>query len=228
MRKFLVFVVVLVLVLGTAGVAAAAWSGIVQVPVLSAAFGVDQPRSLGGQPADPTGYQAWAAKLGIERPSPAGNYTFNSSHRFSGTVAISETIPASVLLGIPEFSNPSPDVRDIHMAFHNGYAETSAMVDLAGYGYPFSGPVFFRWTPTVTSARGVTVALADVTFGNIAVPADIAKQASQAVNDYLSSRLSQVSGLDINVLQVVEGGVHFEGTVPQVYEADAPAAGQLP
>ena len=69
LRRLLVGVsIVLVAVL-----VAVSWLGVVQVPVLSAAFGMDHPRDL-HMVKDPTALDAFTSKWGIELPSPTQNY----------------------------------------------------------------------------------------------------------------------------------------------------------
>jgi len=218
----------LVLVLAIVAVGAAAWSGVVQVPVVSHALGMDHARDLGAAPADATAYAAWSKQLGLAFSSPDANYTFASKHTFAGTVKLDGTVPEGTLTGMREFGNPAPGISDVHVRFHAGSMETSAIVDLAPYGYPLSGPVYARAAVTVTGPRTVSVSVSSLTFGNITVPSDIAAKAQDAINSYLATRLATIDGLSIKHLAFVDGAVDFTGTVPKSYGADIPAKGTLP
>src|SRR5665811_2593504 len=78
MRRLLIVLGSLVIVVALA----VSWLGVVQVPVLSAAFGMDKPRDL-QMVQDRAAFNDFCAKWGIERPSPAANYTLSSKHHWS-------------------------------------------------------------------------------------------------------------------------------------------------
>lgn len=224
MRKLLVVIVVLLVL----GVLAASCTGVVHVPVLSSALGMDKAPSLGEQPADPASLAALQAQLGVTTPSPEENYTLASQHTFSGSVPLDETVSEATLMALPEVSQSAPGISDVHIRFHDGYVETSAMVDLAPWGYPFSGPVDATWRLEVTGPQAATVHIDSLKFGAFGVPGFIQTQAEDAINAYLATRLAQVTGLDMQKVAFVEGGIDYAGSIPQTYEASAPVAGQLP
>jgi len=87
MRALVRFVVVLAVLAALVG-GAAAWMGVLQVPVLSASFGMDHPRDLGSAQPDEAAYASFSSRLGVKLPSPAANYSFSSRHEFSGSVAV--------------------------------------------------------------------------------------------------------------------------------------------
>lgn len=204
------------------------FAGVVQVPILSGAFGTNAPRDLGEAAPDSAGYDAVVATYAMEMPSPEENYTFASKHSFSGSVDVDQTFTEGQVMAIREMSNPAPGISNVHVRFHDGSAEVAAMVDLAGWGYPFSGPVYGTWTIGVNGPQAVDVSVSSLEFGKVPVPADIAAQAESALNSYLASRLPQVDGLSIETVELREGGIHYAGSLPQAYEAEPPAAGQLP
>ncbi len=223
MRKLVVL-----LVLVAALVCAVAYSGVLQVPVLSGLMGTDHARDLGEADADPAAYAALVKDLGLGFTSPGEHYTFSSVHTFAGSVALDATLSEGTVMAIREFNAPAPGIDDVHVRFHNGSLETSAMVDLAPYGYPLSGPVYARATVTVTGPRSISVSVSDLAFGNVPVPGDVAAQAETAINAYLATRLVGIDGLAIDSLAFTEGGVAFSGTVPQSYGAGVPKVGDLP
>lgn len=226
--RALVRLVVVLAVLAVLVGGAAAWMGVLQVPVLSASIGMDRPRDLGSAQADPAAYAAFSSRLGVKLPSPAANYSFSSRHVFSGSVAVDETIPEATILAIREFQTDTPGLRDVSIRFHAGSAEAAAFIDLAPYGYPLSGPIYTTFRVAVAGPRRVTVALDALDFGRLGVPGDIRARAEDALNDYLATRLAQIDGLKVGTLAFREGAVQFAGTLPTTYEASPPEPGAMP
>lgn len=224
MRKLLVAILVVVVL----GIFVAACTGAAKVPVLSSALGMDKAADLGGQPADVAAYSALKQQLGIETPSAAENYTLASAHTFSGSVPLDQTLSEGTVKAIPELSQPAPSISDVQIRFHDGYVETSAVVDLAAWGYPLSGPVDATWHLDVTGPQAATVQIDSLKFGMFGVPDFIVTRAEDAINGYLATRLPQVTGLDMKSITFVEGGIDYAGSIPQTYEAGPPIAGQLP
>jgi hypothetical protein len=226
--RALIRLVVLLVVVVAIVASAAAWLGVVQVPVVSSLVGMDKAPSLGAQTADPGAYAAIVKANGITFSSPEANYTFASKHTFSGSFAYKGTMPEGTILAIHEFGAVAPGIRDVTIHFHDGSADAAAFMDLAPYGYPVAGPVKTTFRVTVTSPRSVKVTIDALTFGRVGVPADIAAKAQDAVNTYLATRLATIDGLKIDGLAFVNGGVSFAGTLPQTYGAATPKAGDLP
>jgi hypothetical protein len=136
-----VLMVLIVLVVATAGVVS--WLGVAQVPVLSAAFGMDHPRDL-HMVRDPAALNAFTSKWGIELPSPTQNYTLASKHHYSGSVQIDDTISEGALAALPEYSAPNPRVSQMQFRIHEGSIEMSAFVKVPGYP---------AWVPCTPSSR---------------------------------------------------------------------------
>ena len=226
--RALVKVVVVLAVLAVLVGGAAAWLGVVQVPVVSAAFGMDRPRDLGSAQPDASAYAALSNRLGIKLPSPAANYSFSSRHTFSGSVAVDETVPEATILAIREFQTDTPGLRDVTIRFHAGSAEAAAFIDLAPYGYPLSGPVYTSFRVAVAGEKRVMVALDALDFGRLGVPGDIRTRAEVALNGYLATRLAEIDGLQLRTLAFREGAVQFAGTLPTTYAASPPQPGAMP
>jgi hypothetical protein len=201
---------------------------VLQVPVLSGAFGMDRPRDLGSAQPDPAAYAALSSRVGVKLPSRTGNYSFSSRHVFSGSIAVDETIPEATILAIREFRTDTPGLRDVSIRFHAGTAEAAASIDLAPYGYPLSGPVYTSFRVAVAGPKRVTVALDALDFGHLGVPGDIRARAEDALNGYLATRLAQIDGLEVGTLAFREGAVQFAGTLPTTYEASPPQPGAMP
>lgn len=227
MRGLLRLIVVVVVLAGLLA-AGAAYAGVVQVPVLSAAFGMDKPLDLGAMKPDPSGYAAFQAKHGLKHTSPDKNYTLSSQHQFSGSYSLDEFIPESIILATRTISGYSATIHDVTVKFHNGSASAAAFFDAGPFGYPVSGPVKVDFKIAVTGPTSVKVTLDAVEFGRVGVPADLVTKAQDAVNGYLATRLAGIAGLHIDKLELQEGGLYFKGTLPNTFGSDLPKPGQLP
>src|SRR5664280_1992232 len=131
----------LLIVVGSLVVVAAlavSWLGVAQVPVLSAAFGMDTPRDL-QMVQDRAGFNDFCAKWGLERPSPAANYTLSSKHHWSGSVAVDDTISEAAIASLREFNTSNARFSQIQFRVHEGFVAMSAFVNVPGY--PVSGPM---------------------------------------------------------------------------------------
>jgi len=223
-RKLLLAIAIIVVL----GVLIGACSGAVKVPVLSSALGMDKAVDLGGQTANVAAYAELKQQLGIETPSATENYTLASKHSFSGSVPLNQTLSEGEVMAIPEVAQPAPGISDLQIRFHDGSVETSAVVDLKAMGYPISGPIDATWHLNVTGPQAATVQIDSLKYGMFGIPDFLKSKAEDAINSYLATRLPQVTGLDMQKLTFVEGGLNYAGSIPKTYQADPPVAGQLP
>lgn len=224
MRRLIVVIGVVVVILALP-VTAAAWSGLVQVPVLSSAFGMDHARDL-NMPSDRAAFEAFCDKYGIERPSPAESYTLSSVHHWSGSVDVDGTISEAALGSLREFNTSNSHFSEIGFRIHDGYVEMAAFVKGVS-GYPFSGPVYGQFSIDRTSQVTVAVNISKLDFGHIGVPGDQVNQAEDALNTYLNSQIVE-AGIKIDALELREGEIYFQGTWPKTITADPPSPSDIP
>jgi len=221
LRRLLVVIVGIVVV----AVVAVSWLGLAQVPVLSAAFGMDRARDLGVHP-DPVASQAFCDQYGITRPSPAENYTLSSKHHYSGAVQVDGTLSEAALGGMRDFQNANSHINQIQFRIHDGYAEVAAFVNDAG-GYPISGPVYVQFSVSRTSSKSVAIDITQLDLGRVGVPGNVVDQITSALNDYLNTKIVE-AGISIDTLELREGGIYFKGTWPKTTTADAPNPNDVP
>ena len=217
----------LLIVVGSLVVVAAlavSWLGVAQVPVLSAAFGMDKPRDL-QMVQDRAGFNDFCAKWGIERPSPAANYTLSSKHHWSGSVAIDDTIGEKAIASLREFNTSNAHFSQIQFRVHAGFVAMSAMVNVPGY--PISGPMYGEFSIAKTSDRTVAIDIKDLQFGRIGVPGNVLDTVKTSIDAYLNATMLE-AGITIDTLQLQEGGVRFKGTWPKTITADAPNPADIP
>jgi hypothetical protein len=220
LRRFLILVGGLVLV----AVLAVSWLGVAQVPVLSAAFGMDKPRDL-KMVQDRAAFDSFCAKWGLERPSPAANYTLSSKHHWSGSVAVDDTISEAALGSLREFNSPNAHFSAIQFRIHAGYVEMSAFVNVPGY--PVSGPMYSQFSLTSTSPKTVAVSISHLDFGRIGVPSNVLDTVTTTLNGYLNKTILE-AGITIDTLELREGAIRFKGTWPKTITVDAPDPASVP
>jgi hypothetical protein len=199
-----------------AALVAVSWLGVVQVPVLSAAFGMDHPRDL-HMVKDSTALNDFTSKWGIEMPSPTQNYNLGNKHHYSGTVQVDDTISEAALAALPEYSAPNAHISQIQFRIHEGSVEMSAFVNVPGY--PASGPMYAQFSISATSSRTVAVDFSHLDFGRVGVPGNVVDTVKTAVNEYLDKKILE-AGVTIDTLQLHEGGIRFKGTWPKTITAD--------
>jgi hypothetical protein len=220
LRKLLIVLVGLVIV----AVVAVSWLGVAQVPVLSAAFGMDKPRDL-QMVQDRAAFNDFCAKWGIERPSAAANYTLSSKHHWSGSVAVDDTISEAAIASLREFNTSNAHFSQIQFRVHQGFVAMSAMVNVPGY--PVSGPMYGEFSIAKTSDHTVAVDIKDLEFGRIGVPGNVLDTVKTSLDTYLNATMLE-AGITIDTLQLQEGAVRFKGTWPKTITADAPDPAAIP
>lgn len=220
LRRMLVVIVGLVAV----AVVAVSWLGLAQVPVLSAAFGMDHARDL-GMPSDRAAFEAFCDQYGITRPSPAENYTLSSKHHWSGSVQVDSTLSEAALGSLREFNTANSHFSQIQFRIHDGYVEMAAFVNVPGY--PISGPVYGQFSISRTSSKSVAIAITQLDFGRVGVPGNVVDQARTELDAYVNKTILE-AGITIDGLELREGGIYFKGTWPKTITADAPNPDDVP
>ena len=221
LRRVLIIIVAILAVV----VLAVSWLGLAQVPVLSAAFGMDRARDL-GMPSDRAAFESFCNQYGITRPSPAENYTLSSKHHWSGSVQVDGTLSEAAIGSLRELNTANSHLSQIQIRIHDGYAEVAAFVNNAG-GYPISGPVYGQFSISKTSSKSVAVNITQLDYGRVGVPGNVVDQAETALNDYLNKTIVD-AGISIDTVELRDGGIYFKGTWPKTITADAPNAADVP
>jgi hypothetical protein len=217
------------LLVGLVGVAAAlvlavSWLGLAQVPVLSAAFGMDHARDL-GMPSDRADFEAFCDQFGITRPSPVENYTLSSAHHWSGGVHVDGVLSEAAIGSLHELNTPNAHFNHIQLRVHKGYVELAAFVSVPGY--PVSGPTYGHFSIARTGPKSVAVSISQLDFGRVGVPGNVVDQAETALDTYLNKTIVE-AGITIDAVDLREGGIYFKGTWPKTITADPPTEADVP
>jgi hypothetical protein len=207
-----------------AAVLAVSWLGVAQVPVLSAAFGMDKPRDL-QMVQDRAAFNDFCAKWGLERPSAAANYTLSSKHHWSGSAAVDDTISESAIASLREFNASNAHFSQIKFRIHEGYVAMSAFVNVPSY--PVSGAMYGEFSIAKTSDHTVAVDISHLEFGRIGVPGNVLDTVKTSIDAYLNATMVE-AGITIDTLHLREGAVRFKGTWPKTINADAPNPADIP
>ncbi|HEU6439298.1 MAG TPA: hypothetical protein VFC12_02555 [Terriglobales bacterium] len=217
---------VLIVIAGVvvAAVVAISWLGLAQVPVLSAAFGMDRARDLGMQ-SDRASFESFAGQYGITRPSPVENYTLSSKHHWSGSVEVDGNLGEAALGSLREFTTANSHVSQIQFRIHDGYVEMAAFVNVPGY--PISGPVYGQFSIARTSSKTVAVDITQLDLGRVGVPGNVVDQVQTTLDGYLNKTIIE-AGITIESLELQEGAIYFKGTWPKTITADAPNPNDIP
>jgi hypothetical protein len=216
----------LIVILGivVAAVVAISWLGLAQVPVLSAAFGMDHARDL-GMTSDRAAFTSFCDQYGITRPSPAENYTLSSKHHWAGSVNVDGEISEAALGSLREITTPNSHFREIQFRIHEGYVEMAAFVNVPGY--PISGPVYGQFSISRTSSKTVAIDISKLELGRVGVPGNVLDQATTAIDTYLNTTILQ-AGISIDSLELREGAIYFKGVWPKTITADPPSPNDMP
>lgn len=220
MRRILVALVAILAVI----VLAVSYLGLFQVPLLSAAFGMDKPRDL-GMTVDQPSYDALVAKYGIEMPSPKGDYTLSAAHHWSGSFEFDGTVKAATIAAIRELQAPDSRLRDVQFRITPGQVELSAFVNVPGY--PLSGPVYGRFGVQRTGPQSVAIDIRALEFGRVGIPSNISDDVKSKLATYVNLKLVE-AGVRIDTLELGDGTVRFKGALPKTTKVDPPAAGNWP
>jgi hypothetical protein len=220
LRRLLIAVVGIVVVAAVA----VSWLGVAQVPVLSAAFGMDKPRDL-QMVQDRAAFNDFCAKWGLERPSAPANYTLSSKHHWSGSVAVDDTISEAAIASLREFNTSNAHFSQIQFRVHEGFVAMSAFVNVPGY--PVSGPMYGEFSIDKTSDHTVAVDIKHLEFGRIGVPGNVLDTVKTSLDTYLNTTMLQ-AGITIDTLQLHEGAIRFKGTWPKTITADPPNPADIP
>jgi hypothetical protein len=174
---------------------------------------------------DRAAFNDFCTKWGLERPSPAANYTLSSKHHWSGSVAVDDTISEKAIASLREFNTSNAHFSQIQFRVHAGFVAMSAMVNVPAY--PVSGPMYGEFSIAKTSDRTVAIDIKDLQFGRIGVPSNVLDTVKTSIDAYLNATMLQ-AGITIDTLQLQEGGVRFKGTWPKTITADAPNPADIP
>ncbi|MBI3963868.1 MAG: hypothetical protein HY341_02610 [Candidatus Kerfeldbacteria bacterium] len=207
---FIIFVVLPILALG--------YSGLYQIPVVSAIFGTNKPIDLGVHPT-----AADLAKAEADNPTEIkaepGTFQWSRAKTFTGEVPIDdENTSAEVTAFIQKYHGNSGYVRDIQVRYREGGMEIS------GFIVPMvKAPAYVNVDVVRVSEKTVSLNLRSAKLGRLTVPEqyydDIEREATRLVNQ----EIAKVNGFSMDEVRYGNGTAYFKGTMPKTADVSGPA-----
>lgn len=189
------------------------WTGLWNIPVVSAIFGTNQPIDLGVVTSE-------AALTTAKRDNPmtlvgdTSAWYGMAKKKYSGSIAFedrhsSEEVTSFINLAIGGHRY----ARDMQVKFRDGGMEVSAFV-----GPYIKAPVYADVAVARTSNTTVLIRVEKAKLGRLTIPSqyydDIGAEATKWVNE----RLAEAGGLSIETLEYTANEAFFKGTLPQTVE----------
>lgn len=205
--------IILILLLVVLPILALGYTGVYQIPVVSALFGTNKASDLGVRPT--------AADLASAiRDNPmtfqgdAAAWSGMSKKKYSGSVPIDDVhSSAEITAFIQQYTQGGKYAKDIHVRVIDGGVELSAFVT------PFiKAPVFARVGIVRTGPKSVALTLQSAKVGRLSVPEQYYPDIAKAAQDFVNARLAEVDGLSIDVLEYRNGEAYLKGILPKTVE----------
>jgi hypothetical protein len=160
----------------------------------------------------------WSAldKAGIEVSEvPEGEDWANTDTVYSGSKPLDAVFTPAEVSALANYSHASGwPLKGVQLSFFGTDGlEFSASVTYQGVDYP----VYAKATAGV-SGRTVSGSLMEAEVLGQSVPAQYYAAGESFALAFINARTARVEGLDITLAEVVDGGVHLVGTVPERVE----------
>lgn len=211
-RRWPWILVILLLIFVVAPLVLLGWSGLWNVPVVSAVFGTNKPMDLGVHPtaADLTKAQADNPMTFVDAP---GTWSGMSVKKYSGTVAIDDQNTSAEVTAFIANLHRGTYARDIQIKYNEGGLEVSAFV------LPYiKAPVYANVGVTRTSPTSVAITVRSAKVGRLTVPASYYDDIDREASTWINERLSEIPGLSLDVVEYHDGVANFKGTLPKSIE----------
>ncbi|MDP3964484.1 MAG: hypothetical protein Q8Q20_02355 [bacterium] len=198
-------VVLILLPLGLLG-----WTGLYNIPVISALFGTNKPIDLGVHPTE-----ADLASAKADNPmtvsAETGEFRWTRNKSFSGSVPIDDVHTSEeVTAFITAYHGDGGNVRDIQVKFRPGGMEISAFV------VPYvKAPAYVNIDVARTSANSVSLNLQSAKLGRLTVPERYYDEIEDAAERILNREIASVNGFSIEELIYGDNTATLRGTLPE-------------
>jgi hypothetical protein len=202
-------IIILVIVLVILPLCVLGWTGIYNIPVVTAVFGSNKPIDLDVHPTAADLAKAEAANPVKVNVTP-GTLQWTRNKVFTGSVPINtDTTSAETTAMIEKYHGEGEHVRDIQVKYREGGMEISAFV------VPYiKAPVYVDIDVAKASATSVSLNLKKAKVGRLTVPEQYYDDITRAAERIVNQELAKITGLTIGVLDYHDGYAHREGTLP--------------
>ncbi|MBU1148761.1 hypothetical protein KKI23_01585 [Patescibacteria group bacterium] len=213
-HKLLWTLIILIFIFIVLPLAALGYSGVYQIPVVSAIFGTNKPIDLGVNPTAQDLIQAEADNPMTIDAEP-GTFYWTQSKEFAGTVEVDDRhTSAEMTAFIEKYHGEGRHVSDIQVKLREGGMEISAFVT------PYiNAPVYVDVDVALTSNNTVSVNLVKAKVGRLSVPSSYYDEVSEAAQEIINEELAKVPGLSIEKLEYSDGEAYLKGVLPKTVTA---------
>lgn len=197
-------IAVLVLVVGAIGYVGYAYYSITRTEV----------RDLGVRYTMEDYNRAVSEKAKVEVPDPGALY-FGSNFRSEGTQKIDQVFTDAEISAIQNYSNEkNGPFKQVQIHFAGDAIEASGFVD--DPRVPKTGPVYVKGSIVRTGPKSFDISnIQELRVGDYEVPAPIVQQAKGEFIGYVNDILSGIEGLSVEKIDIMDGQVRFQGSVPK-------------
>lgn len=105
-------------------------------------------------------------------------------------------------------------LRDFQMRFSEDQIEVTTYIGYQGVEYP----IYAAGNVSRVSDKELDVVISDVKVGPLSIPAEYVSTGEEWLEGIGRNKLQEVDGLNVHDLQIKDGEVIFEGTVPEGVE----------
>lgn len=205
---WIVLVLALLIPIGFIG-----WTGLWQVPVVSALFGTSKPIDLGVRSTQADLSTALRDNPMTLSGDPQTWYGMGKK-RYSGSVPIDDVhssaeVTSFINLGISGHRY----ARDMQVKFHPGGMEISAFVVPV-----IKAPIYADVQVARTSEKTVSVMLTKAKVGRLTVPRGYYDDIGREVSTWVNARLAEADGFSMAALEYRDNEAYLKGTLPQTVE----------
>jgi len=189
------------------------YSGLWNIPVISAVFGTNKPIDLGVEISQ-AAYERAMADNPMTFVGDTSAWYGMSVKKYSGTVRIddehsSAEVSSFINLGIGGHRY----ARDIQVKFRPGGMELSAFVVPK-----IKAPVYADIDVVRTANKSVAITVRRAKVGRLTVPAGYYDDISRIASEWINDRIAEVPGASIDVLEYRDDAAYLKGTLPKTVE----------
>lgn len=205
---WIILAVVVIIPLGIIG-----WTGLWNIPVVSAMFGTNKPIDLGVE-------SSTAALATAQRDNPmtlvgdTSTWYGMGEKKYTGSVPFDDHHSSAEVTSFINLAiGGHRYAKDMQVKFHNGGMEVSAFV------IPYiKAPVYADVAVARTSDKTVSITLTKAKLGRLTIPESYYDNISREATAWVNARLAEADGLSIETLTYADNDAYFKGTLPQTVE----------
>lgn len=189
------------------------WTGLWNIPVVSALFGTNKPIDLGVRVSDEA-YTSAVRDNPMTLVGDTSQWYGLGKKAYSGSVPIDDVHSSEEVTSfISRAIGGHRYARDIQVKFIPGGMELSAFVVPV-----IKAPAYARVGVTRTSEKTVAVSVEQIKIGRLSVPERYYEMIADEAEEFINARLAEADGFSLEVLEYRENEAYLKGTLPKTVE----------